>query len=246
MSDLASPYHWEIVGGVNAGRVSARFALEPGWTLEATALRDDQGHCVLTSLLLRRDPDSNAVPVGITSWLWRRVNVGAVSTALSRLLSLNTEADRQDEWIAEISGRWPAPGRSGHSDERYAKLAYMYVLLVARGSQAPKVELAKHMECSVSTVDTRLQETRRRGLLTQPATGRSGGQLTAKAEQILGIDVPEKIEGQPPSQTLLEPDEVAALLDVIAPDVDLDLPAGQLQPKRGSTKTSSQKEGSRG
>jgi hypothetical protein len=79
--------------------------------------------------------------------------------------------------------RNPRPGRRGRSDASYASLAAAYVERLE--SRAPVADLAAAWDYSDSRVRNLLHEARRRGLLTRPAPGKSGGQLTKKAIDLL-------------------------------------------------------------
>ena len=75
------------------------------------------------------------------------------------------------------------PGRRGRKDEAYASLAAAYVGRLGSGREV--AELAEEMGYSASRIRNMLAEARRRGLLTRPAPGKSGGQLTPKAIELL-------------------------------------------------------------
>jgi hypothetical protein len=93
-------------------------------------------------------------------------------------LDMDSERETQD---------WPYPGATGHTDEKYAYLAYMYVRFIELAKPNPIDELAQHMNCDRETAASRIAEVRKRGLLTRPRQGVLGGRLTSKAEKILGI-----------------------------------------------------------
>jgi len=82
---------------------------------------------------------------------------------------------------------WPYPGATGHTDEKYAYLAYMYVRFIELAKPNPIDELAQHMNCDRETAASRITEVRKRGLLTRPKQGVLGGRLTSKAEKLLDI-----------------------------------------------------------
>jgi len=93
-------------------------------------------------------------------------------------LDMDSERETQD---------WPYPGATGHTDEKYAYLAYMYVRFIELAKPNPIDELAQHMNCDRETAASRIAEVRKRGLLTRPRQGVVGGRLTSKAEKLLGI-----------------------------------------------------------
>lgn len=75
------------------------------------------------------------------------------------------------------------PGRRGRDDLAYASLAAEYVKRLR--SDRAVADLAEAEGYSVSRVRNMLHEARRRGLLTRPPAGKSGGQLTPKASALL-------------------------------------------------------------
>ncbi len=75
--------------------------------------------------------------------------------------------------------------KSGMDDAFYARIAQVYV--AAAKSKSPVKAVADQVHYPRNTVANMLSEARRRGLLTPTSPGRSGGVLTAKAKQILGI-----------------------------------------------------------
>jgi hypothetical protein len=85
------------------------------------------------------------------------------------------------EWVKQLAVR---PGRRGHSDFDYALTAAQYVERL--GSKTPLADLAKHLDVSQSQARSMLGKARHLGLLTEPPVrGRAGGELTAKAIEIL-------------------------------------------------------------
>lgn len=76
------------------------------------------------------------------------------------------------------------PGRRGRPDKAYASLAAEYVNRLGSGREV--AELADAFGYSTSRMRNMLYEARRRGLLTRPPKGKSGGQLTPKALALLG------------------------------------------------------------
>lgn len=91
--------------------------------------------------------------------------------------------------LRESLAKDPRPGRRGRADAVYASLAAAYVHRLGSGREV--AELAEEMNYSASQVRNMLAEARRRGLLTHPAPGKSGGQLTHKALQLLAVSEPD-------------------------------------------------------
>jgi hypothetical protein len=78
----------------------------------------------------------------------------------------------------------PHPGKRGRQDVIYASLAAEYVERLA-SSEHPVKDIASDWDYSESRVRNMLSEARRRGLLTRPASGLAGGQLTSRAKELL-------------------------------------------------------------
>lgn len=81
------------------------------------------------------------------------------------------------------------PGRAGWPDAYYAEWSDRYVG-IAKASRRPILELWREEQStgrptSYEFVRDTIDECRRRGLLTRPGSGRSGGDLTPKCRQIL-------------------------------------------------------------
>jgi len=79
------------------------------------------------------------------------------------------------------------PGRRGRPDLYYAELAKQYVDLLAESS-TPTKDLAQRLNYSPSSTRDLLHQARRRGLLSSPATGLAGGELTEKAKRLLTVE----------------------------------------------------------
>jgi hypothetical protein len=123
--------------------------------------------------------------------------VSQASTALpvtvaGRLTIVDLDATRLAPFLAD--GR----GRGRRSDADFAKLALVYAQLVAEGNRAPAKALSeRHGSGSAATWANRVNEARRRGLLTEVKPGQSGGSLTAKAERLLGFEDEDYVAGKP-------------------------------------------------
>lgn len=126
----------------------------------------------------------------VTARLLRRLPLGQIQDfARDELVSHKTSPSRSMQKLAagwaqafEEVGR---PGRRGRDDVAYAAVAAMYV---AHGHDVHKV--ADELGYSVARIRNILYEARqpRRALLTSAPKGRSGGELTDKAKEILSRD----------------------------------------------------------
>ncbi len=100
-------------------------------------------------------------------------------------------AEDLDRDVAEGLGfseppRERRPGRPGKSDREFAKLAVEYVEALDQPSTRPTADVAKKRGYDPAHIRDGIHEARERGLLTRPPTkGRAGGELTAKARQLL-------------------------------------------------------------
>lgn len=75
-------------------------------------------------------------------------------------------------------------GSYGNGDLFYAQVAARYVELSTETDKAIEV-LAKEMGAKVSTTRNRIYRAREKGLLTSPGQGRTGGELTERAANLL-------------------------------------------------------------
>lgn len=80
------------------------------------------------------------------------------------------------------------------TDLDYANLALEYVLLVQAGDRRPAATLAQKTGNlnSPGVWTNRITEARKRGLLTEVGRGEAGGELTEKAERLLGFEPPSE------------------------------------------------------
>jgi hypothetical protein len=159
-----------------------------GWVLRAEVRRNKENRYVFASLGIL-PPKTGYVPEsGITSLVWRSVNIGQLLDEARQVIEdfyLMDQIEDAHHFLDETD--WSRPGPVGHPDLLYARLALSYEDLASAGVRAPLKVLADQMHCSRATANTRIAEARRRGLLTAPTSGRVGGQLTPKARQLLGF-----------------------------------------------------------
>lgn len=117
-----------------------------------------------------------------------RLGLGRVHRALERLLAGGLAA----EYLGENWGapKVPRPGRRGRDDLHYALVADAYVHALEVEARAPVAYLVQVAEASgehatADEIRAKVRRARERGLLTPAPPGRAGGELTAKAVQIL-------------------------------------------------------------
>src|SRR5262249_23305666 len=88
--------------------------------------------------------------------------------------------------VPEVQPRPRPARRDARPDAYYARLAAFYVRLVERGHGRPTATLAARHGVKPAQMRDRIREARERGLLTYFHGGRPGGQLTARAREMLG------------------------------------------------------------
>lgn len=144
------------------------------------------GRPALTELRLRGVDDGHNRGV-ITARSLKNIRIGELLAPAREELA---ELARESLW-KEAASLWdflhkqPRPGRAGHPDKLYASVALMYANALDLGSSHPVVDVAERMMLSRARVRDLLHEARRRGFLTSPPQGHAGGELTARARQIL-------------------------------------------------------------
>ncbi len=78
------------------------------------------------------------------------------------------------------------PGRAGHPPAYYLTWAVRYVQEIENGSETPNRDLAKKHKMPVAKVTRAIYDARHKyKLLTKPGKGKAGGELTAKAMELL-------------------------------------------------------------
>jgi hypothetical protein len=155
------------------------------WTITAHFVEQD-GAWVIDQLTISCT-DNTVPPGGLTTRLLRDVSLGVLARRLERrpLGSLLRPANH----IAQQHRRDPHPGRRGRDDLYYSCWAALYHQH-AQQSQHPIATLATELGISQARVRDHIRNARNRGLLTPAPRGRSGGELTDYAHQLLDGDHP--------------------------------------------------------
>lgn len=193
-----------------SGEQCASLPLGDGWRLTLW-LGDQAGRTVVTELRLHPDEGSavqaahqppgwshseqtrfHVMPTGgITARTLKNLtlgrHIGAARAAVARKLRIEGQLREGTFEMHEVAAAMPAAGRRGRPDAFYAHLAQEYLQTVRAGSPAPLVEIANRMGSNANTVAARIKEARRRGLLSRTDRGRSGGELTDKARELLAV-----------------------------------------------------------
>jgi hypothetical protein len=155
----------------------------PGWQVVAEVAATDAG---LQINRLTIGPWGDVVPPGgITTRMLRQVRTGAIIAAhraAARLWALPGIAavmpDLPDLSVSERAGR------RGRDDRFYARWAAEYADALTRSAN-PVTELARRHHLSASQVRNLAHACRKRGMLTAAPPGRAGGELTARAIELL-------------------------------------------------------------
>lgn len=141
---------------------------------------------------LRADGAVNAVTVDarageVTARLLRQIPLGELASMARRRPQVTYEREQSDMLVQELRferEQAPRPGRRGRSDRYYyADLAVRYEQWIETGR--PLRVLADDVYLSEPGLRTALRTARDRGMLTEAARGRAGGQATEKARKLL-------------------------------------------------------------
>ena len=163
---------------------------DDGYEISVTLQENEDGVLVCSGLDIQFKNKNLAPDRPINSRYFQLLGLGEIlQSARNKYLELAdiiNESYLDTDSLRETKN-WPYPGATGHTDEKYAYLAYMYVRFIGLAKPNPIDELAQHMNCDRETAASRIAEVRKRGLLTRPRQGVLGGRLTSKAEKLLGI-----------------------------------------------------------
>lgn len=125
---------------------------------------------------------------GLTTSMLRDIKVSEllISWFQDNPRSFLSKSDEKYLWIV-LSKTWKAHGSKGVLLECYASLAYFYIKTLETNPNNPTATLAKQLKLPVKTLQTRLAQTRKLGLLNTSATGsgKASGSMTLKARKIV-------------------------------------------------------------
>jgi hypothetical protein len=144
----------------------------------------DRGAVV--SFDVRRLPDApplraamlQAVPLGAIEDAARAATNGAIAEFL-KMRPWSIPGAKERAWIAEFD----APGEPSDRDHFLAKVALLYVQTI--GDKNQRRTIHETFDTDIGYVPELIRDARRRDLLTPTTRGRAGGNLTAKAIQLL-------------------------------------------------------------
>jgi hypothetical protein len=151
----------------------------PGWEAEAVISPTDAG-LQIDRLTIRPWGDA-APPGGITTRMLRQVRTGAIFASYrsaARALSFVLPDTAPDPSVSE------RVGRRGRDDRFYARWAAEYADALTR-SPNPVAEMAGRHHLSPSQVRNLVHACRNKKMLTAAPPGRAGGELTARAIELL-------------------------------------------------------------
>ena len=149
----------------------------PGWQVVAEVATTDAG---LQIDRLTIEPWGDVPPGGITTRMLRQIRTGAIFAShrtAARVIGI-LHPDAPDLSVSE------RVGRRGRDDRFYARWAADYADAFSRSSH-PVAEMAARHSLSPSQVRNLVYACRRRGMLTSAPSGRAGGELTARAIELL-------------------------------------------------------------
>ncbi len=171
------------------------------WSYTAfVAIRD--GRLEVTEFYVSPVPQEGAVaaevaPVGgLTASVMRQVSWGGLISSAKALAAMKLALSAGDRrYLDDALEAWrrsgppkSRPARLEMSDLEYASLAARYAELLAEGFAHPTAILADELGYQPGTVNQRVREARKRGLLTAAPAGRAGGELTDKARGLLASE----------------------------------------------------------
>jgi hypothetical protein len=178
------------INGYPEWQVWAYVILTPGGTASLGELRllprgfSDDGE---------EHPLAAEVPLGgIPARLVRAINAGELLSLAQRAASEAADKFSRDKkvhskaFVAFANATSQRPGRKGHPIEHYLAWAERYVEKLRAGSRRPIAELASDTDWDQTYVRDTIRDARNKyGLLTPTGQGRAGGELTAKALELI-------------------------------------------------------------
>lgn len=188
---MSRNWDWYNQDGNFDGRPSSLTAdTEDGYSITVTLQSNDDGILVCRGINIQFKDEKRPPEHPINSRFFQLLGLGEIlrSARNDYLMWGETLSEAYADIEAEAQIKdWPYPGPVGHSDQKYAYLAYMYCRFISQGKENPIDELARHMDCDRETASSRVSEARNRGLLTRPKQGVFGGRITKKTMQLLDI-----------------------------------------------------------
>lgn len=191
--DSASGRDWQAAPGEGLLAVQVPIDGAPGWTAVWTF--EVLGPITPVEVSVRR-ASSSTEALGME--VLRRVRVGPARQACVDKMRTQQLRDlfEVDLDVASLRRR---PGRAGRQDLDYAVVVQDYEQV--SGGPKPIDELARKYLVSRSQVSNLLTEAKRRGLMTRPGQGRTGGEMTEKCREVLrrahrGVAQPVRSQGR--------------------------------------------------
>jgi hypothetical protein len=163
------------------------------WVAEAVVGPDALGRPRLHEVALKSGTGTSSA--AITASLWRQVKLGDLARAATD--AWRDAFEELDDWRPDLSWElrnWPGNrGRRPVPDRYYALLSQAFEERLREGSREPLNDLSRWLDLRRSTVDRRITEARKRGLLER-AGAAPGGQDNVVTER--GREALEGLESQ--------------------------------------------------
>jgi hypothetical protein len=157
---------------------------EGGWSV-IEECREENGRVVVTKLTIQPTTDT-VPPGGVNSRVLRHVHVGRIFELL-RLAVMKYPAGMR----AFIGPQKRRPRWARNNARFYAELAQDFCNVLdgktdaIDGRQKPTASLAKMRRVPLKLLRSQLNLARKKGFLTKPGQGQTGGTLTKKAKDLL-------------------------------------------------------------
>jgi hypothetical protein len=156
---------------------------EGGWRVREEC-REEQGRLVVTKLTI--EPTTDLPAGGINSRFLRGIQVGKMFELLRQTATKYPTG--MQSVLAMFGPRKRRPRWARNDDRFYAELAsqYVKVLTTPEGRDKPTEVLAKLRGVRLPLLRSQIHLARKNGFLSEGRQGKAGGELTEKAEQVLG------------------------------------------------------------
>jgi hypothetical protein len=187
LDEAGEPFvrHWDL-DGIDCLDVGERVSNDSTYfVIGSFAITDHGPHFMGLQLAPYSLP--TLPPPMLTAAILRSVSVDRLYELARNTVSISSGLGIYLDVKIDEFRKHPRPGRVGRPDVFYASLAAQYVELL-KASATPTKALAELHSYSESSMRDYLHQARERGLLTKAPPGRSGGELTDKAKEILNAN----------------------------------------------------------
>jgi hypothetical protein len=187
------PFISQVEGKILATSERGDLRLSNGAHLNFKVRNDQTGNPVVSSIEISF-AGSEIPPGGIGATVLREIRISDLLTQwfvensrfqLSKKIELRLWKQLKDNWVTS--------GRQGNAEENLAALAYFYVKYSQKHPNKPTSALADDLEIPVKTLQTRLLQLRKEGLLETAEslanTGKAHGQMSVECMRIINRSV---------------------------------------------------------